>query len=119
MQIGFRLIAENFPLNKIYGTIRINPEPARKLIKNFIVRFFSLIFKIQKYIIIYVFKLIVDNCNRGEFESDYHNIAISGFDIEEGKLVNVKIQAVPIYDNCKKTKESKSCVCYIQYRRKK
>jgi len=118
MQIDFLLIAEKFPYNKIYGTIEIEPESARQLIKNFIVRFFFFDFQNTKNIIIYVFKLIVDDCYRGEFESNYQNISISGFDIEKEKPVNVKIRAVPIHDNCNEIKESEDYVCYIQYRRK-
>ena len=57
----------------------------------------------------------MDDIEKGEFNSTFRNISIAGFDINKDKTVRVKLQAIPINDDSKK-KESKSRVCYNQYK---
>ncbi|CAF2356593.1 unnamed protein product [Rotaria sp. Silwood2] len=89
--IDFRLEAAEFPDNKIYATINIKPESARRLIAKF--------------------SLIVNDCHRGEFDGSYQCISAAGFDVmKQENYVNVKIEAKPVNNNWKTIKkESESC----------
>jgi hypothetical protein len=106
-QFDFHPFAREFPDNKIYAIIKIEPELARGLIKHFVVRS---CFCLRNHISIDLFKLIVNNDKRDEFESTFHNISISGFDTNKDKIVRVRIQAIPINDKWR-IRESKDCVC--------
>ncbi|CAF1040556.1 unnamed protein product [Rotaria sordida] len=89
LDIVFCREAMEFPDNKIYATIKIEPESARRLIEKFF--------------------LIVNKCYQVEFDSSYQYISASGFDvIKQEKQIDVKIQAIPLNKDWR-IKESKSC----------
>jgi hypothetical protein len=62
-----------------------------------------------------MFKLIVDDSKRDEFESYYQDISISGFDNKKykNKSIKIQIQAIPFNNNWGTPKASKPCVCHI------
>ncbi|CAF1500582.1 unnamed protein product, partial [Rotaria sordida] len=87
-EINFHGTASEFPGNKICGTINIEPDSARQLIKKFI--------------------LLVNDHYRGEFDHSYKSISITGFDItKEENLIKIQIQAVPYNKKWTRKKISK------------
>ncbi|CAF3178278.1 unnamed protein product [Rotaria socialis] len=76
MNIQIHGAARQFPDGKLYATITIEPESAERLIASF--------------------RLIVDGCDRDEFDGSFRFISISGFDItKKDKTIGIKIQAFP------------------------
>ncbi|CAF3292520.1 unnamed protein product [Rotaria sp. Silwood2] len=93
-RINFHGEAAEFPNNKFYATINIEPETARLLISKFL--------------------LIVKNCCRAEFPSSYQCISAAGFDVtNENNQIKVRVEAIPSNDNWKSTKKQSELCSFL------
>ncbi|CAF1654633.1 unnamed protein product [Rotaria magnacalcarata] len=99
MNIKIHPATSQFPDGKLYATITIEPKSAERLIANF--------------------RLIVDECDRDEFDGSFRFISISGFDItKKDKTVDIKIQALPHNKHYETmVKVSKSCPFFFSRQR--
>ena len=101
-----------FSSNKIIGFIKIKPDRASKLIRNFVVSEAAFLQSIIEHIFVLDFQFVINRGDRYEFDRNIRKLAAIGFDSTRGDL-SLHIEAIPINKDWK-PKKSDEQVCSLK-----